>query len=55
MVIPCYFYKRYLNVGLFTYSELIEIYEISPYHLSQIKRGNYPTKLKEKGINIERV
>ena len=24
-------------------------------YLSQIKSGNYPTKLKEKGINIERV
>lgn len=51
-------YKLTINdktLGLFTYSELIEIYEISPYHLSQIKKGNYPTKLKEKGINIERV
>ena len=41
--------------GLFTYSELVNEYKISEWHISQFKKGNYPKKLLEKGILLERV
>ena len=37
------------------YKQLILDYGISPYHLQQIKKGNYPKTLIKKGILIERV
>ena len=37
------------------YSELVKDYKISEWYISQINKGNYPKKLKEKGILLERV
>ena len=51
-------YKLIINdelIGVFTYGELVKSYKISPYYLSEIKNGNYPKKLKDKNIIIERV
>lgn len=37
------------------HKELINEYGISGWHITQIKKGNYPNTLKEKGILLERV
>lgn len=52
------FYKLTINdieSGVFDRRELIDKYNISPYHITQINKGNYPKILKEKGIILERV
>lgn len=37
------------------HKDLIKKYGISDWHICQIKKGNYPNTLKEKGILLERV
>lgn len=51
-------YKLTINGKLIEnlrYGELVKDYKISAWYISQIKKGNYPEKLKEKGILLERV
>lgn len=51
-------YKLIINnefIGMFSYRELVDKFNISEWHICQIKKGNYPSKLLEKGILLERV
>lgn len=44
-----------VEIGIFDRRELIEKHNISPYYITQINKGNYPKKLIEKEIVLERV